>query len=206
MRYVLFAAMFVLTLTAACGGRSAAAQPTAASGSGSGRAPTNPPAAPTAVAQPTDTQAAAGQATVTPTALPGPVKAKVGERALLPGVALTVTKVEQSDGTEGDQPQEGNKFLIVHVTFENVSNERLDVNAGQFEFVDSSGVVYNSLENFGMIVDQLVTNRFDRYTLTPGGKLTDKTVIVQLKPDQMQGLQLLFNLDDQHSIQVDLGL
>jgi uncharacterized protein DUF4352 len=150
--------------------------------------------------------AAAEQATDTPTALPGPVKAKLGERAVLPGVALTVTKVEQSDGTDADKPEEGNKFVIVHLTFENTGNERLDVAANEFEFVDSSGVVYNSLENFSSSVDQLVSNEFDSYTLTPGGKLQDKTIIIQLKPDQMQGLQLLFHLDDQHSIQVDLGM
>lgn len=217
MKYVVCALVFVLMLTAACGGRSAAAQPTAASGSGSGSAPTNAPAAPTtaatgapaatsAAAQPTDTQAAEGQATETPTALPGPVKAKLGERAVLPGIALTVTKVEQSNGNDAYQPQEGNKFLIVHVTFENTSNQRLDVNNGQFEFEDSSGVVYNSLENPFNGIDQVVTNKFDHYTLTPGGKLQDKTIIIQLKPDQMQGLQLLFTLDDQNSIQVDLGL
>lgn len=53
----------------------------------------------------------------------------VGERAELDGVAVTLTQVEESEGSSLFTPEEGKIFLLCHFEFENNSDEELSISS-----------------------------------------------------------------------------
>ncbi len=152
------------------------------------------------------TGVAKGARTPTPTAAPGATVAKVGQRVVLQGIALTVTKAQALDTFGGKKADTGNSWVVVTVTVENTSNERVTVEEGQFEYVDKSGAVLEGLLNGPSAPGTTGKDVFDWYELIPGGKAANKTLPIQMKKTLLPGLVLLFTIDDENSIKVNLAL
>lgn len=62
-----------------------------------------------------------------------------GEEATLGNGAITVTKVEKSQGNEWDKPKSGKEFVIVSVTIENKGTDNLSYNPLYFKMQNSQG-------------------------------------------------------------------
>lgn len=81
------------------------------------------------------------QTTSTQTTAQQPEKTEYnqGEEAILGDGAITVTKVERSQGTEFDKPATGKEYVIVHVKIENKGNSNLSYNPYYFKMQNSQG-------------------------------------------------------------------
>lgn len=113
--------LFVFVL--ACGGGSAATSPTANSSA----------AAPVASDAPAATEAPAV-----------PASYAVGETAELNGLKITVNEFKEVEGTQFMQPEEGKRFLVVDVTFENTGSDAATVSSiMNMELKDDTGQSYN---------------------------------------------------------------
>ncbi len=110
----------------------------------------------------------------------------IGEEAILGKGAITVTKVEKSQGSTYDKPKEGKEFVIVYITIENKGQDNLDYNPYYFKMQNSQGQQEN----------QTITT-IDKDTalhsgeLIPGGKVSGTIVFEELKNDN--GLMLIYN-------------
>lgn len=62
-----------------------------------------------------------------------------GEKAKLGNGAVTVTKVERSQGGTYDKPKSGKEFVIVSVTINNEGNSNLSYNPFYFKLQNSQG-------------------------------------------------------------------
>ena len=62
-----------------------------------------------------------------------------GEEAILGDGAITVTKVEKSQGNEWDKPKTNKEFVIVSVTIENKETNNLSYNPLYFKMQNSQG-------------------------------------------------------------------
>jgi Domain of unknown function (DUF4352) len=148
-------------------------------------------------------EASAEGPTVTPTALPFFMKAGIGQRTLLPGLAVTVNKVELSDGPDNEKADDGNTWVEAWVTVENTGNDTQQVIWTQFDFLEVAGVLHNPRNPYS----EFLPDSFkELYSLVPGGKVENKIVAVQLEKTLIKGLQLRFHLDNANNVQVDLGL
>ena len=158
--------------------------------------------------EPAATTAPGGSKAPTPTAAPAATVAKVGQRVVKEGIALTVTKVQALDTFGGEAADDGFKWIVATVTVENAGNVAVDVGESQFEYVDRDGVVAGDLFNAPSAPGDTGKTVFDHYTLRPGGKAAGKTLSVQIEQERVNGLQLLFTIDDENSytILVNLGL
>ncbi len=167
-----------------------------------------PTTAPTGTAKgsPTPSGAAKGARTATPTAAPGAKVAKVGQRVVAGGIALTVTKAQALSTFGGEKPETGNSWVVTTVTVENTSNERVTVEEYQFEYIDKSGIVVEGLLDSGSAPGTTGKDVFGLYELMPGGKATNKTLPIEIKKTVIPGLQLLFTIDDENSIKVNLAI
>lgn len=67
---------------------------------------------------------------------------KIGETAVTKKVKATIIEMEKSEGNAFSKPAEGNEFVLLHVTIENVSNEELVVSSalGFSAYVDDSAI------------------------------------------------------------------
>ena len=157
-------------------------------------------------AAPVATTAPAEPKEPTPTAAPAATVAKVGQRVVKEGIALTVTKVQALDTFGGEAADEGFKWILATVTVENAGNVAVDVGERQFEYVDRDGVVAGDLFNAPSAPGDTGKTVFDHYTLRPGGKAAGKTLPIQIEQERVKGLTLLFTIDESNSISVDLGL
>ncbi len=168
------------------------------------------PAAPTTAAAKgaaTATRSSTAKAaTPTPTAAPGSKTGRVGQRIVAGGVALTVTKAQALDTFGGEKAETGNTWVVATVTVENTSNERVSVEWSQFEYVDKDGSVVDGLLNGPSAPGTTGKDVMDYHELLPKGKLTNKTLPIQMEKTLLKGLQLLFTIDDENSIIINLGL
>lgn len=76
-------------------------------------------------------------------AIPAPV-VKVGERAVLDGMALTVTRFQDpfTPGSNVGQPAAGSRFVAVDVTIEDIGSQPITYNAFYFKMADSQSREY----------------------------------------------------------------
>ena len=63
----------------------------------------------------------------------------VGETATVDGVNYTVNSVTKSAGSDWDYPAEGNEYVIVEVTIENKSDEKISYNVFDWAMLNSQG-------------------------------------------------------------------
>jgi hypothetical protein len=65
----------------------------------------------------------------------------VGEAVQLGKNVLTVTKVEKSNGTEFDTPQQGKEYVIVTVQIQNAGDQNISYNPFDFKIANSQGQI-----------------------------------------------------------------
>lgn len=109
-----------------------------------------------------------------------------GEEAILGKGAITVTKVQKSQGTQYDKPKSGKEFVIVYVTIENKGSSNLSYNPYYFKMQNSQG--QQESRTF-TIVDN--DTSLQSGELIPGGKVSGTIVFEQPKGDT--GLVLIYN-------------
>lgn len=109
-----------------------------------------------------------------------------GEEAILGKGAITVTKVEKSQGTQWDKPKSGKEFVIVYLTIENKGNSNLSYNPYYFKMQNSQGQQESMTFT---IVDQ--DTSLQSGELIPGGKVSGTIAFEQPKGDT--GLMLIYN-------------
>jgi hypothetical protein len=130
----------------------------------------------------------------------------VGQRVVVQGVALTVTKAHALDTLGGRKAEAGSVWVVATVTVENAGNARISVAEEQFNYVDKNGAVVKGLLNGPSAPGTSGTTVFGTYQLVPGGKMANKTLPIQMKKELTSGLKLLFTIDNANSISVNLGL
>lgn len=109
-----------------------------------------------------------------------------GEEAILGKGAITITKVEKSQGTQWDKPKSGKEFVIVHLSIENKGNSNLSYNPFYFKMQNSQGQQESMTFT---TVDQ--DTSLQSGELIPGGKVTGTIAFEQPKGDT--GLVLIYN-------------
>ena len=131
---------------------------------------------------------------------------KVGQRVVLQGLAITVTKAQSADTLQGKLADAGYVWVVTTVTVENVSNDRVTVQEEQFDYVDKSGSVAQGMLNGSSSPGTLEKDVFAFHALIPGGKVENRVLPIQLKKELLSGLQLLFTIDKANILKWDLGL
>ncbi|WP_373894412.1 DUF4352 domain-containing protein [Virgibacillus sp. CBA3643] len=109
----------------------------------------------------------------------------LGEKAELDGQVVTVTDVETSQGSDFDQPSEGNEYVIVTVEIENNGDETISYNPFNFKMKNSNG----QIEDTGMITVDSDTS-LSSGELAEGGNVSGTISFEQ--PEGDEELQLLF--------------
>ncbi len=109
-----------------------------------------------------------------------------GEEAILGDGAITVTKVEKSQGNSWDKPKSGKEFVIVTLTIENKGNKNLAYNPFYFKMQNSQGQQEN--ETFSTINNDTALQSGE---LIPGGKVSGTIIFEQ--PIGDTGLVLIYN-------------
>ena len=109
-----------------------------------------------------------------------------GEEAILGNGAITVTKVEKSNGSQYDKPKAGKEYVIVHLTIENKGEKNLSYNPYYFKMQNSQGQQEN--ETF-TIIDQ--DTSLQSGELVAGGKVSGTIVFEEPKDDT--GLTLIYS-------------
>ncbi|GAB4072677.1 hypothetical protein GCM10028778_04330 [Barrientosiimonas marina] len=118
------------------------------------------------------------------------------------GVITTVTNVERSNGTEFEDPDDGNDFAIVNIKIENESDDEVSYNPFDYSLKNSKGQIKDS----GMsMVDQ--DNQLDSGKLVPDGKVEGSVVFQAPEDDDNGDLTLLIEDDwlSEDKIKVNLG-
>ena len=109
-----------------------------------------------------------------------------GEEARLGNGAVTITKVEKSQGGQFDKPKTGKEFVIVYVTIENKGNSNLSYNPFYFKMQNSQGqqesMTFTTINN---------DTSLQSGELIPGGKVSGTIVFEQPKGDT--GLILIYS-------------
>lgn len=166
------------------------------------------PSSSSAAPQPSSksSSAAAQKSAQTPTAQPTPSVAKVGQRVVSEGLAITINQVQKASTLQGQEASAGMVFIVTSVTIENVSNKRLTVEESQFEYVDKDGSVLGGLMNAPSAPGTMGKDVLGYHELLPNGKLVNKLLPAVIEQGLVPGLQLLFTIDDSHSIMWNLGL
>lgn len=114
------------------------------------------------------------------------VECNQGEVGILGDSAVTVTKVEKSQGNSWNNPSSGKEFVIVYVTIENRGNSNLSYNPYDFKMQNSQG--QQESMTFTTIDQDTELNSGE---LIPGGKISGTITFEQPKGDT--GLTLIYN-------------
>lgn len=109
-----------------------------------------------------------------------------GEEARLGNGAITVTKVQRSQGNSWDKPKAGKEYVIVTITIENKGKENLDYNPWYFKLQNSQGQQESMTFT---TIDQDTSLQSGQ--LISGGKITGTVTFEQPKGDT--GLVLIYN-------------
>lgn len=114
------------------------------------------------------------------------VECNQGETGILGDGAITVTKVERSQGNEWDKPKSGKEFVIVTVSIENKGKDKLSYNPFDFKLQNSQG---QQEEQAFTTIDN--DTSLQSGELIPGGKVSGTIAFEQPKDDK--NLVLIYN-------------
>lgn len=109
----------------------------------------------------------------------------VGEAMQLGKNVLTVTKVEKSNGTEFDTPQQGKEYVIVTVQIQNAGDQNISYNPFDFKMANSQG----QIQDMGFTTVNSDTS-LQSGELAPGGSVSG--TIAFEEPVGDTGLQLQY--------------
>ncbi len=109
-----------------------------------------------------------------------------GEEAILGDGAITVTKVERSQGGQFDKPASGKEYVIVHVKITNKGKDNLSYNPFYFKMQNSQGQQEST--TFTTIDQDTALNSGE---LIPGGTVEGTLVFEETIGDT--GLVLIYN-------------
>lgn len=103
----------------------------------------------------------------------------INEEARLGDGAITVTKVEKSQGNDWDKPKSGKEYVIVTVSIENKGNKNLSYNPFYFTMQNSQGQqedqAFTTIDN---------DTSLQSGELIPGGKVSGTIAFEQPKGDK----------------------
>lgn len=108
----------------------------------------------------------------------------LNETAEIEGVKYTLTAVERNSGFSYNTPESGKEYVIVTVSIENGSEDKVDYNPYNFKMLNSQG---QEIDN-AFVVD--LDNQLDSGELTPGGSITGRMCFEEPAGDT--GLKLNF--------------
>lgn len=165
-----------------------------------------PTSVPGAKATAAPTKAAQGAATPTPPVVATSTSSRVGQRVVKDVFALTVTKVDVLDTFGGQQADPDHKWVIATVTIENVSKGRTTVDYSNFDYVDRDGGVMGGILNGPSAPGTTGKDVLAYTTLTAGGKVQNKIILAQVRKSDLAGMRLLFTIDTDIEIVIDLGI
>jgi hypothetical protein len=109
----------------------------------------------------------------------------VGEAVQLGKNVLTVAKVEKSNGTEFDTPQQGKEYIIVTVQIQNAGDQNFSYNPFDFKMANSQG----QIQDMGFTTVDSDTS-LQSGELAPGGSVSG--TIAFEEPVGDTGLQLQY--------------
>jgi hypothetical protein len=110
---------------------------------------------------------------------------KIGETVQLKDYKVTVNKIRTSQGDDVSQPKQGNEFLYVDCTVENISNEQKTV---------SSVMMFKVEDKDGRSYEQTITTDGNGQLdgdVAPGRKITGEYIVEV--PQGKTGLDLVFD-------------
>ena len=113
---------------------------------------------------------------------------KIGQTVKINDISMAIDKIEISDGTKTDRPDEGTEYLIVTVTIKNGSKSKRHYDYTDFQIQNSSGSVNNSVIT---TIDAYQTLKSG--TLAPNGDV--KGTITFLPVNGATGLSVNYNGD-----------
>ena len=70
---------------------------------------------------------------------------KVGETVNINGISMKINKIEISNGTTEDSPDEGTEYLIVTLTVRNVRKSKISYDGDDFQIQDAKGQINDSV-------------------------------------------------------------
>ena len=113
---------------------------------------------------------------------------KIGQTVKINDISMVIDKIEISNGTKTDRPDEGTEYLIVTVTIKNGSKSKIRYDNDDFQIQDSGGGVNNSVVT---TIDAYQTLKSG--TLAPNGDVTGS--ITFLPVNCATGLSVDYNGD-----------
>ena len=112
----------------------------------------------------------------------------LNETADIDGVKYTLTAVERNSGFSYNTPESGKEYVIVTVSIENGSEDKIDYNSYNFKMLNSQG---QEIDN-AFVVD--LENQLDFGELTPGGNITGRMCFEEPAGDSGLKLNLYTNI------------
>lgn len=128
---------------------------------------------------------------------------KVGDTFSVDDLQLTVNNVADIEPTEFTKPMDGNKFIVVSITFENNGTSDKLVNSGDFKVLGPDGTQYSQ-----SIEASFASNLESKFeSLMPGAKVTG-SAFFEIPKDQ-KGFKMYFKPSfsfDNTIVEIDLGI
>lgn len=113
---------------------------------------------------------------------------KIGQAIKINDISMVIDKIEISNGTKTDRPDEGTEYLIVTVTIKNGNKSKIHYDDNDFQIQDSSGGINNSV-----ITTMNAYQTFKSGTLPPNGDVTGTMTFLPV--NGATGLSVNYNGD-----------
>ncbi len=130
---------------------------------------------------------------------------ELGDQVEVGDLAITVNGWGVESGPEGFEAGEGNVWVMVYVTLENVGHAATSVDPESFVFVDTAGAIYYNLLNKPSSWPEVSEHVIAYTELAAGGKLEDRILAIRIEEAATPGLKLRYTADDEQ-VTWDLGL
>lgn len=123
----------------------------------------------------------------------------LGEEGILGKGAVTVTKVERSQGMQYHKPKSGKEFVVVHLKIENKGNSNLSYNPYDFKVQNSQG--QQQSQTISLVSQDTALNHGE---LIPGGVVTGTIVFEETKGDSNLTLIYQNNIWSSQTLKIKL--
>lgn len=128
---------------------------------------------------------------------------KVGDTFSVDDLQLTINNLADVEPNEFIKPKDGNKFIVVNITFENKGTRDKFVNSTDFKVLGPDGTQY-SFSGEAAVASNM---EFKIESLMPGAKVTG-SAFFEIPKDQT-GFKMYFKPSfslDNTSVEIDLGI
>ncbi len=148
-----------------------------------------------------------GEGGAKPTSTSEPAGAyELGDQVEVGDLAITLNGWGTASGPEDFEAGEGQTWLTVYVTIENVGRQDAEVDPQRFDFVLETGEIHNALWNAPSVWDEISPHVLEYGFLKPGDTLQDRLLVILIEEAALTGLKLRYTAEDGEEILWDLGL